>query len=165
VVSYLATDVGRAGYATLTRFVPPVAVAPLFFDLYVPQRWWTPPLFVLSAMLAVLICFGCRFLVNATAYWLLDARGPMIVWTLASGILAGLYFPLRFLPDWAYVTIWLATPLPSLFQAPLDVLVERDPGPTQVGIVALQLVWAALVLAACRRVQRRAERHLVVQGG
>lgn len=165
VDSYLATDLGRAGYAVVTRFVPPVVVGPVFFDLYVPQRWWTVPLFVLSATLAVVICFGCRYLVNATAYWLLDARGPMIVWTLASGILAGLYFPLRFLPDWAYTAIWLGTPFPSLMQAPLDVLVERDGWPIQVGLVALQAVWAVLVLAACRLVQRRAERRLVVQGG
>jgi ABC-2 type transport system permease protein len=165
VVNYLATDLGRAGYAVLTRFLPPVLVAPIFFDLYVPRRWWTLPLFVVSATLAVVICFGCRYLVNATAYWLLDARGPMILWTLASGILGGLYFPLRFLPEWIYLTIWLATPLPSLFQAPLDVLVERDAAPTQVGLVALQTMWAVLVLTACRHVQRRAERHLVVQGG
>ncbi|HEX7745414.1 MAG TPA: ABC-2 family transporter protein [Micromonosporaceae bacterium] len=165
VVSYLATDLGRAGYAVLTRLLPPVLVGPLFFDVYVPRRWWTVPLFLVSATLAVVICFGCRYLVNATAYWLLDARGPMVVWTLASGILAGLYFPLRFLPDWVYVTIWLATPLPSLFQAPLDVLLERDSGSIQVGIVALQAVWAVVVLASCRWVQRRAERRLVVQGG
>jgi ABC-2 type transport system permease protein len=165
VISYLATDLGRAAYAVLARFLPPILVGPLFFDLYLPQRWWTLPLFVLSATLAVVICFGCRYLVNATAYWLLDARGPMIVWALASGILAGLYFPLRFLPEWVYVTLWLATPLPSLFQAPLDVFVERDSAATQVGLVALQAAWAVVVLAACGLVQRRAERHLVVQGG
>jgi predicted branched-subunit amino acid permease len=52
-------------------------VGPLFFDLYVPRRWWTGPLFVVSAALAVVICFGCRYLVNATAYWLLDATASV----------------------------------------------------------------------------------------
>ena len=44
------------------------------------------------------VCFGCRYLVNAAAYWLLDARGPQLAWTLLSGVLGGLYFPLWFLP-------------------------------------------------------------------
>ncbi|MGI5148454.1 ABC transporter permease [Plantactinospora sp. CA-294935] len=165
VVSYLATDLGRAGYALLTRFLPPVVTGLLFFDLALPTRWQTVPLFLFSVGLAVVICFGCRFLVNATAYWLHDARGAMILWTLGSGVLAGLYFPLRFLPDWVAVPLWLATPFPSLLQTPLDVLVERDGAAIQAGMVAVQLLWAALVLLICRTVQRRAEHRLVVQGG
>lgn len=165
VTSYLAADLGRAAYALLTRFVPPVLTGPLFFDVYLPARWFTLPLFTLSVGLAVVICFGCRYLVNTTAYWLLDVRGPLILWALGSGILTGLYFPLRFLPDWISVPLWLATPFPSLLQTPLDVLVERDGWPIQVGLVVVQVIWAGLVLTACRAVQRRAERRLVVQGG
>jgi ABC-2 type transport system permease protein len=165
VTSYLATDLGRAAYAALTRFLPPVLTGPFFFDLYLPGRWATGPLFVLSVLLALIICFGCRYLVNATAYWLQDVRGPLLVWMLLSGVLSGLYFPLRFLPDWCYLPLWLATPFPSLLQSPLDVLVERDPPAVQAGLVAVQAVWAGLILLACRAVQRRAERRLVVQGG
>ncbi|SCL68870.1 ABC-2 type transport system permease protein [Micromonospora citrea] len=165
VTSYLAADLGRAGHAALVRLLPPVLVGPVFFEVYVPHRWSTPPLFALSAVAAVVLCFGCRFLVNASAYWLQDVRGPMILWTLASGVLAGLYFPLRFLPEWLQYALWLGTPFPGLLQTPLDVLVERDPPATQVGLVGLQLAWAVVILAACRLVQRRAERRLVVQGG
>jgi len=165
VISYLAPDLGRAGYAVLTRFIPPVVVGAIFFDLYLPQRWFTVPLFAISVTLAVVCSFGCRFLVNATAYWLHDARGPLIFWTLSSGVLAGLYFPLRFLPDALAVTLWVATPMPGLLQTPLDVLVERDPPALQAGLVALQAVWAVILLTTCRIVQRRAERKLVAQGG
>jgi viologen exporter family transport system permease protein len=165
VTSYLATDVGRAGHAALTRMVPPMLVGPLFFPVYLPHRWQTVPLFLLSVVLATVACFGCRYLVNATGYWLLDVRGPLIFWMVAAGVFAGLYFPIRFLPDWVAVTSWVLTPLPGLFQAPLDVLVERDGPAVQAGLVAVQAVWAALMLLACRAVQRRAERRLVVQGG
>jgi ABC-2 type transport system permease protein len=109
--------------------------------------------------------FGCRFLVNASAYWLHDARGPNILWTLASGVLAGLYFPLRFLPGWLAVSLWVATPLPGLLQTPIDVFLERDPPALQAGLVALQALWATGLLLLCRAVQRRAERRLVLQGG
>ncbi|WP_438871226.1 ABC transporter permease [Paractinoplanes tereljensis] len=165
VVSYLAADLGRALHGVLTRFLGPVLVGLLFFPLVTPQRWQTVPLFVLSVLLAVVGCFGCRFLINATAYWLQDARGPQMLWTLGSGVLAGLYFPLRLLPEWLTVTLWVATPLPGLLQTPLDVLVERDPPALQAGLVALQAIWAVLLIWLATVVQRRAERKLVVQGG
>jgi ABC-2 type transport system permease protein len=165
VIGYLAPDLGRAGHGILTRFVPPLLVGALFFPLYAPGRWITVPLFALSVLLAVVGSFGCRYLVNASAYWLHDARGPILLWTLASGVLAGLYFPLRLLPGWLTVTLWVATPLPGLLQTPLDVLVERDPPALQAGLVAIQAIWAAVLLAWCAVVQRRAERKLVVQGG
>ena len=165
VTSYLAADLGRALHGMLTRFVPPLLVGLIFFPLYVPGRWWTAPLFLISVLLAVTASFACRFLVNATAYWLHDARGPIVLWTLSSGVLAGLYFPLRLLPDWLAVTLWVATPFPSLLQTPLDVLVERDPPALQAGLVALQAVQVVALLAICRLVQRRAERKLVLQGG
>ncbi|MCI4061885.1 ABC-2 family transporter protein [Micromonospora sp. R77] len=165
VTSYLAADLGRAGWASVARLVPPLLVGPLFFEVHLPRRWTTLPLFVLSVLTAIVVCFACRFLVNATAYWLQDVRGPMILWTLCSGVLAGLYFPLGFLPDWLELSLRYGTPFPSLFQTPLDVLVERQATPVQVGLVGLQVGWAVLLLAACRLVQRRAERRMVVQGG
>ena len=165
VLGYLAPDVGRAGHSLLARFFPPLVVGAIFFDLYLPGRWFTVPLFAISMLLAVVGSFACRFLVNAVAYWLHDARGPLVLWTLGSGVLAGLYFPLRFLPDPLAVALWVATPFPGLLQTPLDVLVERDPAPLQAGLVVLQAVWAAVLLGCCVVVQRRAERRLVAQGG
>lgn len=165
VTSYLAADLGRAGFAALSRLVPPVLVGLFLFDVYLPHRRSTLPLFVLSVVLAVVVCFGCRYLVNATAYWLQDVRGPLILWTLCSGVLAGLYFPLGFLPGWLEAVLRYGTPFPSLLQIPLDVLVERQPGPLQLGLVGVQAGWAVALLALCRLVQRRAERRLVVQGG
>ncbi|GAA2465410.1 ABC transporter permease [Winogradskya humida] len=165
VIGYLAPDLGRAAHAMIFRFLPPLAVGAIFFDLYAPERWFTVPLLAVSILLAVIGSLGLRFLVNATAYWLHDARGPITLWTLSAGILAGLYFPLRFLPDWLAVTFWVATPFPGLLQTPADVLVERDPPLMQAGLVALQAVWAVVLLALAAYVQRRAEKRLVAQGG
>jgi ABC-2 type transport system permease protein len=159
---YLAADLGRAGYAALTRFVVPVVVGALAFDLYVPARPATYPLFVLSMLMATVISLACRYLVNASAYWLLDARGPVLLWVVVSSVLSGLYFPLPFLPDWALAALYVATPFPYLLQVPLDILVERyETG----AAVAGQLAWVVVMLSLARLVQRRAERRLVIQGG
>jgi len=142
-----------------------VIVGAIFFTLTAPTRWQTIPLFAISTLLAAIGSFGCRFLINATAYWLHDARGPLVLWTLGSGVLCGLYFPLRLLPEWLAVTLWVATPFPGLLQTPLDTLVERDPPVQQAGLVVIQAIWAVALLALAGTVQRRAERKLVVQGG
>lgn len=161
----LAGDLGRAGFAVLTRFVGPVVVGALAFELYAPARLATYAAFACSVLFATVICFGCRYLVNAAAYWLLDARGPQVAWTLMSGVLGGLYFPLWFLPRAAALALIVATPFPSVIQLPLDVLVERGPPVEQGAWLAVQAGWVAAIIAVCRWVQRRAERRLVVQGG
>lgn len=165
VANYLAADLGRAGHALLTRFFPPVLVGLVFFEFYLPHEWHTVPLFALSTTLAVVTSFGARYLVNASAYWLTDIRGPMMAYLMGSGILGGLYFPLRFLPDWLAITLWVATPFPSMMQTPLDVLVERDSWPLRLALVGLQMLWALGLLGAAALVQRRAERRLVIHGG
>jgi ABC-2 type transport system permease protein len=161
----LAADLGRAGHAALTRFVVPVLVGVLVSDLYAPGQAATYALFACSAVLATIVCFGCRYLVNAAAYWLLDARGPNTLWTLASGLLGGLYFPVWFFPDALAGALIVLTPFPSVVQVPLDLLVERGSWPLRLGLLGVQAAWVVAIVALCRRVQALGERKLVVQGG
>lgn len=165
VISYLAADLGRAGFAVLGRFVVPVVVGALCFDLYAPHRAVSYPMFALSALLAVVVSFGIRYLLNLTAFWLLDIRGVLTGWTLASNLLTGLVFPLAFLPDVVQRVLWVGTPFPAVLQAPVDILVERGDQAHQWLLLGDQAVWAVVVLALCVLVQHRAERRLVVQGG
>lgn len=161
----LAADLGRAGYAVLTRFVVPVVVGALAFDLYAPRRPLTYALFAGSMLLATIVSFGCRYLVNAAAYWLLDVRGPQTAWTLTSGILGGLYVPVWFFGDPLAIGLIAATPFPSVIQIPLDILVERGLPIEQLGWLGVQAGWVIVLLALCRWAQRRGERKLVIQGG
>jgi ABC-2 type transport system permease protein len=161
----LAADLGRAGYAAVTRFVGPVIAGALVFELYAPRRPITYALFVCSALLATVVCFGCRYLVNVAAYWLLDARGPNMFWTITSGILGGLYFPVWFFPDALAAALIVLTPFPSVIQIPLDVLVERGAAGQQLASLGVQAGWVVAILALCRWVQARGERKLVIQGG
>ncbi len=72
IVVYLATDLGRAGFAVITRFVVPVAVGLIAFDFYRPAHAATYPLFAVSVLAAVVLSLGCRYIVNAVT--LLAAR-------------------------------------------------------------------------------------------
>jgi ABC-2 type transport system permease protein len=165
MVNHLATDVGRAGHALLTRFVVPVVAGLLAFDFYLPAHAYAYPLFAVSLFVAVLICSACRYVVSLTAFWLLDIRGPQSLWTVVSTAGCGLAFPLPLLPGWLQAGLWFLTPFPSLMQAPLDVLVERGGPGHALLVVTGQLFWLAVMIAIGRLVQLRALRRLVIQGG
>lgn len=157
----LATDLGRAGAAVGLRLLPPIAVGAVFF----PFRWPAHPstwlLFPVAVLLAVVVSFGIRFLINCSTFWLLDARGVLAMWGVTGGVLSGLVIPLPWFPAWAQAVLsW--TPFPAIMQGPIDVFTERvDPW----GVLAHQAGWALMLLLAGRLVLARGVRRLVVQGG
>lgn len=163
--TYFATDLGRAGFAACTRLVGPVAIGALVFPFYWPGRLASYPLFAVSVLLAVSVCFALRYLVNLSAFWLLDNRGILAVWAVVSGVGGGLYFPMDFLPGpLAFVTQYL-TPFPSIMQFPADVFIERGGTAGQATRIGVQALWTIVCLGLALAVQRRAVRKLVVQGG
>ncbi len=157
----LAIDIGRAAAAVWIRLLPPIAFGALFFPFRWPERSVTWLLFPTAVLLAVIVSFGIRFLLNTTAFWLLDARGPLAFWAAAGGLLTGLVMPLAWFPDWAQRALWW-TPFPALFQGPIDVFTERG---DQLGVLSHQLGWAVVLLLTGRVALARGSRRLVVQGG
>ncbi|HEY0640358.1 MAG TPA: ABC-2 family transporter protein [Pseudonocardiaceae bacterium] len=156
-----ADEVGRVGFGFLVRFLPAMVIGGLFYDLRLPGTvaGWLAA--ALGIALAVVVGFGTRFLVNLTAFWLLDWRGIFALYGIVGSLLAGLTLPIGMFPRWAEVVIW-CTPFPGMLQVPADLLVGRgDPLP----LLAHQLAWAIALLVAGRLVLRRATRTLVVQGG
>jgi ABC-2 type transport system permease protein len=157
----LAGDLGRAGYAVGVRLVPPVLIGMLFFPFRFPEHPVTWVLFGVSALFGVVASFGIRFLLNLSAFWMLDARGVLAVWGTVGGVLSGLILPISWFPGWAQAVLaW--TPFPALFQTPIDVFTERGDA---VALLAHQAVWAAILFAVGRFVLARGARRLVVQGG
>lgn len=164
-LQWLAADLGRAGFVLVPRALPPLAVGALTFGMTLPTTPG-PYLFgLVSLALAVGISFACRFLLNLTAFWLLDLRGPMTLYVIVNNLLCGLLLPVWWLPGWLR-TIAAATPFPSMVQAPVDLLGGRVAAPGQtVQTLAVQACWLALTLLAGRWVLARATRRVVIQGG
>ncbi|MEU6232052.1 ABC-2 family transporter protein [Kitasatospora sp. NPDC047058] len=161
---WLATDLGRAAFQLLSRGVLPLVAGSLVFDIRLPHDPSVWAAFLLSALLAVVVSFGLRFLVSLTGFWLQDAEGIRSVMVVVSMFLSGMLLPLGLFPGWlgevAPVLPWAA-----LIQIPTDVLLERRTGAGLVGVLGLQVLWAVLLLAAGRGVQLLATRKVVVQGG
>ncbi|MDQ2791559.1 MAG: ABC-2 family transporter protein [Actinomycetota bacterium] len=157
----LAEDLGRAGFAMLTRFAVPVVIGGLAFKLALPTSPGRCLVFAAGVVLAVVVSFGLRFLLNLTAFWLLDSRGVLSIYAVVAPTLAGLLIPVPYFPRWA-ASVLSATPFPAMVQTPTDLLLGRGDASW---LLAGQLLWAVLLLGAGRLVLARAVRRLVVQGG
>jgi ABC-2 type transport system permease protein len=157
----LAQDLGRAGHAVLVRLAPPVAFGALVLPFRWPESPWSLLFFAVSTALAVVISFAVRFVLDLSTFWLLDSRGVATVYAALTGLLCGLTVPLAFFPD-ALRTALYATPFPGMLQTPIDLFSERG---SPLALLAHQLLWAGLLVAAGQLVLARATRKLVVQGG
>lgn len=157
----LAQDIGRGGFAFVARLAPPMVLGMLLFPFQFPENPVQWPLFLVSAVIALVVSFGCRFLIEVSAFWLIDNRGLFGFWNISSGLLCGLTVPVAFFPDWARDALWM-TPFPALMQAPIDVFLGHG---NAAKLLLYQVFWAAVILALGHFALQRAVRKVVVQGG
>ena len=160
----LAADLGRAAYQILFRGLPPLIVGAVVFDLTAPAGPLEAAAFLVSVALAVCVSYGFRFLVNLTAFWLVDARGVIALSGVAATLFSGFVVPVGFFPSWL-VAVARATPFPAMAQTPIDVFVGRISGAGVLTALAAQAGWLAALLGAGRMAFAAGARRLAVQGG
>lgn len=161
---WLARDLGRAAYFVIFRAVPILLIGQVLYGLHWPSSAAAWLAFGAGMWLGVVVSFGWRFLLNASAFWTTDARGLGSVALAASLFLGGFVVPIRFFPDWSQPLV-LALPFASFTQTPADLFVERIQGVEILGPLLLQVVWAVVLLAAAQLVTLLATRRVVIQGG
>lgn len=161
---WLAQDLGRAAYHAIFRGIPPFIIGALVFNLRLPHSPILWAAFAVSVVLAVCISFAMRFMMNLTAFWLLDYRGvgalAQAFWTFFSGFVV----PVAFFPG-TLQAIARALPFAGIIETPIEVFLGKQQGAALAGVLAFQLAWALALLAAGRLVLARAVRKVVVQGG
>ncbi len=154
---------GKAGYYAIFRGVPPFVAGAAVFDLRLPSAP-DAAAFAVSVILAVGVAFGWRYLLQLSAFWLLDVRGANQLGWLAAQFLSGAFVPLVFFPAWLELTA-RALPFASMLQVPVEIWLGRYDGIGLLGVFALQAGWMAALVVAGRCVMARAVRRVVVQGG
>ena len=161
---WLARDLGRAAYYVVFRAAPVLLAGQVLFGTHWPASVAGWLAFSLSLVLAVVVSFGWRFLLNVSAFWTTDARGLGSIANAITLFLGGFVVPIRYFPDWLQPVI-LGLPFASIVQTPADLFVERIQGPAVAGLLAEQVVWAIVLLGACQLATAAATRRVVIQGG
>jgi ABC-2 type transport system permease protein len=163
-LSWWARDLGRAALALPTRGLPPLVLGGLLMGLAYPSSWTAYPLGLVSIALGVSVSFLCRYGVNLISFWTLDVRGCLNLYTLVLGLFSGFYLPVHIFPHWL-LRIAYASPFPSMFQSPIDVLSGRVIGWEALRVLGLQVAWLTALIVLTRVVLWRGAKRLVVQGG
>ena len=161
---WLSRDLGRAGYHFLFRWLPTVALGALLFGIRVPRSPATLLLFPVSLLLAVVISFCVRFILNVSAFWTTDVRGTYGVALVFTNFLSGFLIPLAFFPLWLR-GVAEALPFAGMISTPLTLFLEQARGFDALRLLALQALWAAAFVVVAQLTLRAAVRRLVVQGG
>jgi ABC-2 type transport system permease protein len=163
-LAWLAADLGRAAWGVVSRAAIPIAFGAVVFGFRVPSDPAALLLLPVAVTLAVVVSFAGRFLLNLTAFWIVEIRGPATLYVLVAGLLGGHIIPVQLFPGWLQAVAY-ATPFPALMQFPIDLMTGQATGWGAVGRVLAQFAWAVALLGVGRLVLARGMRRLVVQGG
>ena len=113
---------------------------------------------------AVTVSFALRFMVNLSAFWIVNARGVNALAAGAWTLLSGFTIPIAMFPD-TLRDIVRALPFVAMLEYPMDVFLERARGAALLRTIVVQAAWAAILLLAGRAMLAAGSRKLVVQGG
>jgi len=161
---WLAHDMGRGAFQLLARGIPPLAIGALVFHLRLPTMATTWLQFAAVLVVGLLVSFAVQFIVSLTGFCLIDDRGPNQLATTLQFFFSGMLLPLVLFPHWLGA-IARNSPFGCMVELPVEVLLGKYPGTHVIPVLALGLLWAAVLLAAGRVVLAAATRKVVVQGG
>jgi ABC-2 type transport system permease protein len=161
---WTAVGFGRASYMVWARGIPPVVAGALVMGLRWPDTAWTWPVFAVTVVLAAGVAIGWNFLLEITAFWILDVRGPNQIGWITAQFLSGAFVPVVFFPD-GFERVVRALPFVAMIQLPIEVFLGMHRGADLAWTVLTQAAWLAVLLLVGRLVLSRAVRKVVVQGG
>jgi ABC-2 type transport system permease protein len=156
---------------TVLRVVPMTIFAMVVLPLIGLDEWrLAPPTLAAGLAFACALVFavvlGCAItaLINISLLWTLSGEGIVMVTTSAVSLLSGMIVPLPLFPDWAQSVIqWL--PFAGLADLPFRVYTGNIPLDALALVLARQLGWTVVLVAAGRWLLARGMRRVVVQGG
>jgi ABC-2 type transport system permease protein len=161
---WLAQDLGRALAQLVLRGFTMMTAYALLIGISFPHGidQWTA--FTISLIMAWLISFSWRFLVNLSGFWTPDARAIGRFGFVLLYFVTGFLMPLRFFPDW-FVRLCDFTPFPHMVNTVVEIYLGVLSGPQIMVVLAKQVVWVILLVFICQLTLKFGVRRLVIQGG
>jgi ABC-2 type transport system permease protein len=155
---------GKAWFYAWARGIPPFLLGSLVLQLRLPAEVWVWPAFALSVALAVGVAFAWGFLLQLSAFWIVDVRGPNQIGWFTAQFFAGTFVPVFLFPD-GLEQLARALPFASMIQLPVEVFLSKHAGSALAEVYAVQIVWLVVLVALGRLVLAQAVRRVVVHGG
>jgi ABC-2 type transport system permease protein len=120
--------------------------------------------FLISILFAILVSSAFSFLMNATAFWLIDNSGVITIASIITMLFSGFLIPLAFFPPWL-ARVAAVLPFQATTSIPVQVFLGRLQGQAFAEAIALQAFWAIALTFLALVVMRTAAQKIVIQGG
>ncbi len=152
---------GEIGFRAVFFTLPTTLVVLAVYPVTPPASLWAGFGFIASALLALTVYTQLNLLVGLAAVFTEHTVGVQRAKNALLDLFGGVILPLSFYPEWAQTVLaWL--PFQAVAYSPVSVYLGKlEP----LGVIAIQLLWAAVLYALGRWLWRRATIHLTVQGG
>jgi ABC-2 type transport system permease protein len=117
-----------------------------------------------SALAGQLVFYRISLLTDLACFWTLRNNGAVMVVNMAQNLLAGIYAPLWFFPQW-FRTMAAILPFQYTLNSPLSLYIGRIPAADGLRVIGVQLGWLAGLTILTRWLWTRVPARLTVQGG
>lgn len=161
---WAAVAYGKGFFYAWARGVPPFLAGALVMHLRVPSEPWVWLAFVVGVALAVGVAFAWGFLLQLTAFWIVDVRGPNQLGWLVAQFFGGMFVPLFLFPD-GLEAVARALPFAAMLQLPVEVFLGKHRGADLLAVYGHQVVWLTVLVLLGRLALARARHRVVVHGG
>lgn len=160
---WAARSVAARTAPTLLRCLPQI-----IFATAMGWLMWDHPVGILASgaalVGAVALSTAVTMLLNISMFWTLNAGGVNAIFTAMMFLFSGMIIPIPLMPPGLKAIAW-ALPFHGMIDMPLRLWSGSIPAGHVWRTLAIQLIWAVVLVAAGRLLMRRALGRLVVQGG
>ncbi|MGW3725179.1 ABC transporter permease [Streptomyces sp. NPDC000851] len=120
--------------------------------------------FAVSMLLGQWVLYYVMLVIDQLCFFTLRNGAAMLILIFAQNLLAGVYAPLWFFPDW-FITLSGFLPFQATLNVPLSLYVGRIPLSEAGAELAVQAAWVVALALFTRLVWWRAARRVISQGG
>lgn len=161
---YFSEDIGLLLTNLLLRCIPLLLCGILLFGMSAPVSITALLLFLLSIALSYLIIWLLSAITSMITFWAMFLGQMGAVRIVVVNILSGMLIPIWFFPP-VLQEILKYLPFQYTYQTPLGMYIGRiglSDGLFQIGV---QCFWIGFLFLILKGIWKRAQRHVLVQGG
>jgi ABC-2 type transport system permease protein len=160
----IADAAGQSAFRAVLFTLPISVVLALLFPLKPPASPLAAILFLFSAATSFFLVAAINFLVGLLAIRSKSILGILRAKYLLLELLSGLLIPTTLFPE-PLRSILLASPFPHINFTPASLYLGKAQGFEAARLLALQVGWTAVLLAAGQWSWRASRRRITIQGG
>lgn len=161
---FFAENLGSVTALFFQNLLPIFIIGSLFIKLPAPRSAPQFMLFLISLVLAFFINWYLSVIFGMFSFKVIEMSALIQVKKHLVRLLSGSMIPLWFFPNWLRSVLEIL-PFPYIYQLPLSIYVGHYTSESLVRGLLIQILWVMALFIIETRLEKRAIKHVMVQGG